>query len=115
MSDTDFSFTSCLTALLDFLAVRAAEAPSSGYTSSDWALETFFWMTGGNGISSGTFFFFSGTFTFFSTFDAPFLGCFSFFSFSMQAFCLQKNGLSVVINSSNSSYMSKIVRKVQFE
>jgi hypothetical protein len=115
MSETDFSLTSYLTALLDFLAVRAADASLSTCASSDWVLDTFFGMTGGSGISSGTFFFFSGTLAFFSALDAPFLGCFDFFSFSRHAFCLQKNGLSVVIKSSNSSYKDKIVRKVQIK
>jgi hypothetical protein len=40
-------------------------------------------------ISSEAFFFFSTTLAFFSAFDGAFLGCFSFFSFSRQAFYLQ--------------------------
>ena len=89
MSDTDFSLVSCLVYLLDFLAVGASEASLSTWASSDCALLIFLGTTCGSKISSDAFFFLSTTLAFFSAFDAAFLGCFSFFSFSRQAFYLQ--------------------------
>ena len=46
MSDTDFSFVSSLSALLDFLAVKATEASFSAGASSDGVFSTLALLAG---------------------------------------------------------------------